>query len=349
MAIVNSSDVLLLQEDNSLYDPEPSENPRKRKRIPIACDACRARKSRCDGGRPKCSGCVMQEVGCVYATHPSTASTAAGLCKLSPKARLLAIERDIREIKKTRRPAPSPTAPPAADREDERTEDEAGAGISPGLTDGVGTIEFAIQQTPAFFGPSSNIAFTRLVRRSIFTKLYGPEPIPRRERHVNFPFHRQDQLVISRPSTPDPFKPPKTWPSASAPTAVQLPPEDEVIRLVKVFFSDTAILFPYIHEESFWETFKSAARSNFRHVGSPWLGLLYMILAMAISTTPDATGSNQPASNSDRYFVCAQSLCLNRREVDASLEASKSQQPPFLLTQNSESFTPWVNQVNQYK
>lgn len=46
MAIVNSSDVLLLQEDNSLYDPEPSENPRKRKRIPIACDACRARKSR---------------------------------------------------------------------------------------------------------------------------------------------------------------------------------------------------------------------------------------------------------------------------------------------------------------
>lgn len=46
MAIVNNSDVLLLQEDNSLYDPEPSENRRKRKRIPIACDACRARKSR---------------------------------------------------------------------------------------------------------------------------------------------------------------------------------------------------------------------------------------------------------------------------------------------------------------
>lgn len=68
------------------------------------------------------------------------------------EARLLAIERDIREIKETRPPASSPTAPPAADREDERLEDEAGAGISPGLTDGVGTIEFAIQQTPAFFG-----------------------------------------------------------------------------------------------------------------------------------------------------------------------------------------------------
>lgn len=67
------------------------------------------------------------------------------------EARLLAIERDIREIKETRPPALSPSAAPTADRSGE-TGDETGAGISPGLTDGVGTIEFAIQQTPAFFG-----------------------------------------------------------------------------------------------------------------------------------------------------------------------------------------------------
>ncbi|KND86222.1 hypothetical protein TOPH_09150 [Tolypocladium ophioglossoides CBS 100239] len=42
--------------------------PRQRK-IPLACEPCRDRKSRCDGGKPICSTCHRRALGlerCVY-------------------------------------------------------------------------------------------------------------------------------------------------------------------------------------------------------------------------------------------------------------------------------------------
>lgn len=32
----------------------------------VACDECRARKSRCDGIRPTCQSCVFHNVPCIY-------------------------------------------------------------------------------------------------------------------------------------------------------------------------------------------------------------------------------------------------------------------------------------------
>jgi Fungal Zn(2)-Cys(6) binuclear cluster domain len=58
----------------SLNDRSPEEQqlqspPRKRQRIPSACEPCRRRKTRCDGNRPVCSPCLRRgysEQLCMY-------------------------------------------------------------------------------------------------------------------------------------------------------------------------------------------------------------------------------------------------------------------------------------------
>lgn len=60
---------------DSTEAPE-SETPApisKRRRVAVACDACRTRKSRCDGTRPRCSLCRDLGFECIY-TPPTTAT-----------------------------------------------------------------------------------------------------------------------------------------------------------------------------------------------------------------------------------------------------------------------------------
>ena len=46
------------------YPADPLDYPRRR--ATIACEICRSRKSRCDGGRPKCRLCTELHAECVY-------------------------------------------------------------------------------------------------------------------------------------------------------------------------------------------------------------------------------------------------------------------------------------------
>ncbi|KAF1911756.1 hypothetical protein BDU57DRAFT_85766 [Ampelomyces quisqualis] len=46
--------------------------PPKRHRVSLACAACRSRKTKCDGRRPKCQECVARESPCQY-TETETA------------------------------------------------------------------------------------------------------------------------------------------------------------------------------------------------------------------------------------------------------------------------------------
>ncbi|KAM0350165.1 hypothetical protein ACHAPU_003330 [Fusarium lateritium] len=55
-------------------DPVHPSAPLARKRapVPIACDACRQRKTRCNGGKPQCSACRARKLECVYRAPPDT-------------------------------------------------------------------------------------------------------------------------------------------------------------------------------------------------------------------------------------------------------------------------------------
>ena len=74
-------------------------------------------------------------------------------------ARLDSIERDVRSLKRPRQSPSLSQASPEHDCEDppllDVGETETESGISPGGTDGVGTIEFSVEQGSAFFGEKS--------------------------------------------------------------------------------------------------------------------------------------------------------------------------------------------------
>ncbi|KAH7237907.1 hypothetical protein B0J15DRAFT_503142, partial [Fusarium solani] len=57
--------------------PPPRVAIPKRSVVKTACDACRQRKAKCDGRRPKCSACIVAGRECVFAAHPYESQVAA--------------------------------------------------------------------------------------------------------------------------------------------------------------------------------------------------------------------------------------------------------------------------------
>ncbi|EWG55632.1 hypothetical protein FVEG_17562 [Fusarium verticillioides 7600] len=45
---------------------------RRRRPITLACELCRQHKSRCDGGKPRCSQCARRQMECHYRTSLNT-------------------------------------------------------------------------------------------------------------------------------------------------------------------------------------------------------------------------------------------------------------------------------------
>lgn len=198
-------------------------------------------------------------------------------------------------------------------------EDGAGSLVSLDATDGVGTIEFTDEQDSAYFGPSSNIAFTRALRRALASFLRD------RPSALSAP---TSPLSVSRPQSPVPRMANDAWLFSSprpAPEPHSLPPEAEMMPLIGRFFSDTSLLFPFVHEETFRATYRSARASNFRRVRQSWLSLLYMVLAMATTTSSqagvDAAGR---AARGEAFFIRAKALSLNQMIAGACVEIGKS-------------------------
>lgn len=50
-------------------DGRPGNRKAQRKRAALACDECRSRKRRCDGGIPACGGCARRLTTCVYSSE----------------------------------------------------------------------------------------------------------------------------------------------------------------------------------------------------------------------------------------------------------------------------------------
>lgn len=100
-----------------------------------------------------------------------------------------------------------------------------------------------------------------------------------------------------------------------------LPPEGYTWRLIKEYFQKTGQLLPFIHEESFCETYFQLKRTNFTMARRTWLGLLNMILAMATTLSVDGYASSQERiAESDVYYQRANGLCERESRTNISLE-----------------------------
>jgi hypothetical protein len=112
-----------------------------------------------------------------------------------------------------------------------------------------------------------------------------------------------------------------------------LPSETQTWDLIQKYFSKTGQLLPFIHEQSFCETYFQMKRNNFTKVRRTWLGLLNIVFAISMSLCTD---SEMPAEKrieeSDVYYQRANALCDRESKRNTSLEMGKS--PSRNKTQN---------------
>ena len=103
-----------------------------------------------------------------------------------------------------------------------------------------------------------------------------------------------------------------------------LPPDKETHSLIQHYFSNTGLLFPYIHEESFLKTYAKAKANKFTNVRRTCLGLLNIALALVISTTVHVNhGAERRAALSDVYYQRALGLCDKEITRGTSVEVGK--------------------------
>lgn len=116
-----------------------------------------------------------------------------------------------------------------------------------------------------------------------------------------------------------------------------LPPDHETQRLLRCYFSNTGILFPFIHEQSFFETYNRVRSDNFRKdVRRTWLGLLHMILAMAVCTANRADESAcDQFQESEIYFRRGQELCKSQILRGTTLEIGECSTSRYVISNST--------------
>ena len=113
-----------------------------------------------------------------------------------------------------------------------------------------------------------------------------------------------------------------------------LPPDGETQKLIRCYFSNTGLLFPFIHEQTFVETYEQMRHQNYRaNVRRTWLGLLNMILAMAVCTSDWAEdGTAYRPEQSDVYYRRARELCKIQMLRGTTLETGTFPSIDHLVT-----------------
>ncbi|KAJ9377612.1 transcriptional regulator family: Fungal Specific TF [Paecilomyces variotii] len=322
-----------------------SAHPSKRRRVALACSTCRNRKSRCDGSRPKCSLCSELGCDCVYQQVGSSSNLTVGKDYVAQlEHRIESIEEFIRPLRQAR----------AANEPDKAYSVQNGASYTPDDTshctresdsvahvtsqsvnpnagemgevdvsensiDGMGAIKFTDEEDCGFFGPSSNIAFMRHISRAIARgntrNPYGPALSP-------YDRFGGGMMSVSRAQpTTDNLGRRRSGNAAEGVNIYALPPEARTWNLIRKYFLKTGQLLPFIHEQSFCETYFQMKRDNFTKVRRTWLGLLNIILAIATSlSTEGDLPAEKRIEESDIYYQRANGLCDRESRRNTSLE-----------------------------
>jgi hypothetical protein len=173
-----------------------------------------------------------------------------------------------------------------------------------------------LQMLTSDAGPSSNVAFLRYIARGVASKSNSSQPWspsfsgPNRASDHGF-------ASISRSGFPSPTDKRE----ATHINLFVLPAPEDTMKLINVFFINTATLFPYLHRESFLSAYTAVGDNNWTKVRRTWLGLLNMVLALATSAVVD---SRVPAPNrmaaSNVFYRRAVDLCRERMMRGATLE-----------------------------
>lgn len=299
----------------------------KRRRIALACTSCRTRKSRCDGRRPTCSTCSQLGFECQYDAPDSTTNIivqkdyVSGLEQRLKKVEHLLQRHDdlltghlsscaIRDPYEEEPPGsvlPLREAPggegieidaSVIDSDDSESETEA-------RTDGL-AITFVDERAAAYFGESSNIGFVRYLLGSVSSIWGVKQPEGPQLSKGDDPDGRRGTVLSSEHS---PLGALPTTPQSLA-TSSRLPAVADMEVMMDRFFNTMGLLFPFLHEATFRQTYNAFKASGFNKVRQTWLGELNLIFAIASNINrKQGRTSKQCFEESLIYYRRAMSLC----------------------------------------
>lgn len=108
-----------------------------------------------------------------------------------------------------------------------------------------------------------------------------------------------------------------------------LPSEADTRKLVSLYFSNTGLLFPYLHEATFVAEYDRLVANGFKKARRTWLGLLYMVLAMSSSTLIVGSKEERQQRNveSESLYRRAMMLCDRQALRGTNVETGQSRQP----------------------
>ncbi|KAI1324929.1 fungal-specific transcription factor domain-containing protein [Xylariaceae sp. FL0255] len=314
---------------SSSHDGDGSKPPAKRRRVALACASCRHRKSRCDGRRPICSTCIELECECVYEQAVNATSLTVGRSYIDQlENRLRTIEATLEQVQKVQHASHRDLPPLTQHQSPDNTGSIAsydGSRVTSSLVvveaaedaaDAMGAMQFTDEEDWAYFGPSSNIAFLRHIslalERSNRDDGSPTRPVGVREVVGGLSVPKQHH---SGPNAHD-----KDTGSGGVNIYV-LPAEDHMASMIKDYFAKTGHLLPFIHEESFFQSYHNMKSTNFTTVRRTWLGLLNIIFAMAttLANTPHLP-SERRIEESDVFYQRANGLCDKELRKNISIE-----------------------------
>ncbi|KIX98660.1 uncharacterized protein Z520_05961 [Fonsecaea multimorphosa CBS 102226] len=216
--------------------------------------------------------------------------------------------------------APGSTVPPERSTQYSANAEMGEIDTSEDAIDGMGAIKFTDEEDCGYFGPSSNVAFVRHISLALAKASGQSQTI--QTRTTNSSTAGAEWMRVSRPHyVHGEINESNLSHSRRSVNIYALPPDAYTWRLIKEYFQKTGQLLPFIHEESFCETYFQLKRTNFTMARRTWLGLLNMILAMATTLTVDGyTSSEERIAESDVYYQRANGLCERESRTNISLE-----------------------------
>ncbi|KAL1884697.1 hypothetical protein Plec18167_002289 [Paecilomyces lecythidis] len=310
-------------------EPDVSPEYPKRRRIALACTVCRSRKSRCDGVRPTCGACSALGFACTYNALPSSTNVIIGKEYLGEiEDRLAKVEQCLSSMKQSqnfiidqrRDGQPPQVLQSTSNQQAEPIDIQDGSHVSQmgeGPSDGMGAIAFTDEQNSAFFGPSSNITFTRRLGKALERAFDKTQPWST-PGTMDSTQMEGGIVSVARPSSPIETVN-HSFPNRA--DLFNLGPHEEVLRLINIYFSDTGMLFPFLHQKTVLDKYTEFHNNNFTRVHRSWLGLLNMILAFATSVYIEGKDSaTERLYRSDLYYQKALALCSGMMTRGTSLE-----------------------------
>lgn len=215
-------------------------------------------------------------------------------------------------------------------------------------TDGIGSVVFNKEENSTFLGqcfqlmrrhqadsdvtgPTSNIAFTRLIVRTTNQILYDAA-CDGTSVSKNGPKIKNHVIHISRPSSPGPDLLNFTSEASIKVNPFFLPPDCEMRSLIELYFTTTGVLYPFIERQKFLETYQQMIDHGICSVRRSWLGLLNIMFAMATSANSGYhhTVAADPKSSSDYFYKRAMILSDRQIRYATSLEVGKRGLPTIL-------------------